>query len=79
MAKEKLEALNLGDAGREVIIPARVAAIGIKTQSSTCRDGQVASGIATDLEITFGVSSTNSKVPSLGSGPAMRVRPSGIT
>ena len=40
MAKEKLKALNLGGAGPEVIILARVAAIGIKTQSSTCRDGQ---------------------------------------
>lgn len=38
MAKEKLEVLNLGGAGPEVIILARVAAIGIKTQSSTCRD-----------------------------------------
>jgi len=79
MAKEKLEALSVGCAEPEVIILARVAAIGIKTQSSRAATARVASTIATDLEITFGVSSTNSKVPSFGTGPVIRVRPSGIT
>jgi hypothetical protein len=63
----------------EVIIRARVAAIGIEAQSSHAATATVASSIATDLEITFGVSSANSKVPSFGNGPAIRVRPSGIT
>jgi hypothetical protein len=63
MAKEKLKALSIGGAEREVIIPARVAAIGIKTESSRAATARVASSIATDLEIP---SAYQARIPKCG-------------
>jgi hypothetical protein len=79
MAKETLKALSIGGAEpRSHHFGTRLQSES-RLKSSRGAMARVASNIATDLEIAFGVSSTNSKVPSFGNGLLIRVRPSVFT